>query len=212
MLAIKIIAGALIGIIGKVICNQIEKILLSRRDLQYEHSRLEEVIFYILMAAAGATIAWRTDLSIAIAYKFLLLMICELVAVIDLHHRIIPNGLILSLLIVGVAFGVPYLFGVSGFSEFDIIQSMIGLVAGFVIFAFPAVLSKSVGAGDIKLAAAVGFCLGIMNLLVAIVIMGICVLVYTLVQNKLAISAMLQSMIPMGPFIALAMIVVINIK
>ena len=73
-------------------------------------------------------------------------------------------------------------------------------------------LSKSVGAGDIKLAAAVGFCLGIMNLLVAIVIMGICVLVYTLVQNKLAISAMLQSMIPMGPFIALAMIVVINIK
>ena len=127
MLAIKIIAGALIGIIGKVICNQIEKILLSRRDLQYEHSRLEEVIFYILMAAAGATIAWRTDLSIAIAYKFLLLMICELVAVIDLHHRIIPNGLILSLLIVGVAFGVPYLFGVSGFSEFDIIQSMIGL-------------------------------------------------------------------------------------
>lgn len=210
MLAIKIIAGALIGTVLKIPCDFIERILLSRRNIVYSHSKNENLIFHLLMAATGAVIIWKQDFSCMAIYSFLILMICEVIAVIDLHHRIIPNDLMLSMIIIKVIFSIPDILGVKGFPEFSILYSVVGLVAGFVIFAFPAVLSKSVGAGDIKLAATVGFSLGIMGLLYAIVIMGICVLAYTLLQSKMSIKVMLHDMIPMGPFIAVAMVIVMN--
>lgn len=210
MLAIKIVAGALIGTVLKIPCDYIERILLSKRNIVYSHSKNENIIFYLIMATAGAVIMWKQDFSFMAIYSFLILMICEVIAVIDLHHRIIPNDLMLSMIFIKIMFGVPDILGMKGFPEFSILYSLIGLVAGFIIFAFPAVLSKSVGAGDIKLAASVGFCLGIMNLLYAIVIMGICVLAYTLIQSRMMIKMTLHNMIPMGPFIAVAMVVVMN--
>lgn len=210
MLAIKIVAGALIGTVLKIPCDYMERILLSKRNLVYSHSKNEKIIFHLIMAVAGAVIIWKQDFSVMAIYSFLMLMICELIAVIDLHHRIIPNDLMLLMIIIKIIFGIPDICGVEGFPEFSILYSAVGLVAGFVVFAFPAVLSKSVGAGDIKLAASVGFCLGIMGLLYAIVIMGICVLAYTLIQSKMQIKMMLHNMIPMGPFIAAAMVIVMN--
>jgi leader peptidase (prepilin peptidase)/N-methyltransferase len=212
MLAIKIIAGAVIGTICKVGCDWIERKILSDRNLEYDHSKMEDIIFYILMAVAGGVILWRTGSPLEIIYNFAILIICELIAVIDLHHRIIPNQFILAMLIIKIIFGVPSILGIQGFPQFEIIQSLIGFAGGFIIFAFPAVLSKSVGAGDIKLAAAAGFCLGITGLLYAIVLMGICVLGYTLIQSQMPVKTMLHNMIPMGPFIAVAMIVVLNLN
>lgn len=210
MLAIKIIAGALIGTVLKIPCDFIERILLSRRNIAYSHSKIENIIFHLIMAAAGAAIIWRQDFSFMAIYSFLILIICEIIAVIDLHHRIIPNDLMLSMIIIKIIFSIPDILGVKGFPEVSILYSVIGLVAGFVIFAFPAVLSKSVGAGDIKLAATVGFCLGIIGLLYAIVLMGICVLAYAMIQSRMSIKMMLHDMIPMGPFIAVAMVIVMN--
>ena len=210
MLAMKIIAGALIGTVLKIPCDFIERILLSSRNIVYGHSKNENIIFHLIMAVMGAVIIWKQDFSFMAIYSFLILMICEMIAVIDLHHRIIPNDLMLLMIIIKIIFGIPNILGTEGFPEFSILYSMIGFVAGFVIFAFPAVLSKNVGAGDIKLAASIGFCLGIMNLLYAIIIMGICVLAYTLIQSKMMIKTMLHDMIPMGPFIAVAMVIVMN--
>lgn len=210
MLAIKIVAGALIGTVLKIPCDYIERILLSRRNIVYGHSKNENIIFHLIMAVMGDVILWKQDFSFMAIYSFLILMICEVIAVIDLHHRIIPNDLILSMIIIRIIFNIPNVLGMKGFPEFSILYSVIGLVAGFVIFAFPALLSKSVGAGDIKLAASVGFCLGIMNLLYAIILMGICVLVYTVIQSRMMIQTMLHNMIPMGPFIAVAMVIVMN--
>lgn len=210
MLAIKIIAGALIGTVLKIPCDYIERILLSRRNIVYSHSKIEDIIFHLIMAVAGVTIIWRQDFSFMAIYSFLILIICEVIAVIDLHHRIIPNDLMLSMIIIKIIFSIPDILGVEGFPETSILYSVIGLVAGFVIFAFPAVLSKSVGAGDIKLAATVGFCLGIMGLLYAVVLMGICVLAYALIQSNVSFKMMLHDMIPMGPFIAVAMVIVMN--
>lgn len=210
MLAIKIVAGALIGTVLKIPCDFIEQILLSKRNMVYSQSKIEKIILHILMAVMGAVIIWKQDISFSTIYCFLVLMICEMIAVIDLHHRIIPNDLLLSLLIIKVVFSIPNIIGLEGFPECSILYSVIGLVAGFVIFSLPAVLSKSVGSGDIKLAACVGFSLGIMNLLYAIVLMGICVLAYTIIQSKMTIKMMIHQMIPMGPFIAVAMVVVMN--
>lgn len=210
MLAMKIIVGAVIGTTLKIPCDYVERFLLAKRDIEYNHIKIEDIIIHLIMSAAGAVIIWKQDFSIMAIYSFLLLMICEVIAVIDLHHRIIPNDLMLFMIIIRLIFGIPNLLGVNAFPEFNILYSLLGLLGGFVIFAFPAVLSKSIGAGDVKLAAAVGFCLGIMGLLYAIVLMGICVIAYALIQSKMSIKMMIHNMIPMGPFIAVAMLVVLN--
>lgn len=210
MLAIKIIAGALIGTALKIVCDCIEQKLLLKRNIPYSQGRNERIILHIIMALVGAIIMWKQDSLYTVIYSFLLLMICEVVAVIDLHHRIIPNDLILAILFVKAVFSIPNVLGVGGFPEFSLVSSLLGIVAGFVIFSFPAVLAKNVGAGDIKLAAAVGFCLGITNLLYVIVLMGICVLAYTIIQSKMAFKMVIHEMIPMGPFIAVAMVTVMN--
>ncbi|WP_462350279.1 prepilin peptidase [Eubacterium ventriosum] len=210
MLAIKIIAGALIGAILKIPCDFIEEKLLSKRNIVFNQMKRERIILHLIMAAAGAVIMWKQSFAFIEVYCFLILMICEMIAVIDLHHRIIPNDLLLSILIVKIAFSVPTILGVKGFPEFSILYSMIGLIAGFVIFVLPAAFAKNVGAGDIKLAACAGFCLGIMNLLYAIVLMGICVLAYATIKSRMAYLTVMHEMIPMGPFIAVAMVIVMN--
>ena len=134
MLAIKIIAGALIGTVLKIPCDFIERFLLSRRNIVYGHSRNENIIFHLIMAATGAAIIWKQDFSFMAIYSFLILMICEMIAVIDLHHRIIPNDLMLLMIIIKIIFGIPNIMEVEGFPEFSILYSIIGLVAGFVHF------------------------------------------------------------------------------
>lgn len=211
MLAIKIVAGALIGIISKIFCDMIERYLLSKRNLEVKHTKAENVIFFLLMAVIGAAIVWKTGFEVYTVYKFLILIICELIAVTDLHHRIIPNQLLLALLVIRTGLLILEMTGVVHTSEPSVLYLLIGLVAGFIIFALPALLSKSVGAGDIKLAATLGFCLGIMDLLYVIVLMGVCVIAYTLIQSKTAVKSMLHTMIPMGPFLVAATLIVINI-
>ena len=194
MLAIKLIAGALIGTALKIACDFIEQRLLLNRNIVYSQCRNERIILHIIMALVGAAIMWKQNSLYTIIYSFILLMICEVIAVTDLHHRI----------------SIPYVLGIEGFPEFSLVSSLLGLVAGFAIFSFPALLAKNVGAGDIKLAAAVGFCLGITNLLYTIVLMGICVLAYTVVQSNMTFKLVIHEMIPMGPFIAVAMVTVMN--
>ena len=73
----------------------------------------------------------------------------------------------------------------------------------------PAFLSKQVGAGDIKLAATVGFVLGLMGCMVTIVLMGILVIIYVILQKQMPILVIVKTMIPMGPFLAVSMMVVL---
>jgi len=78
----------------------------------------------------------------------------------------------------------------------------------FVIFFLPSLFGKQVGAGDVKLAAAMGFALGLTGSLYAIACMGALVLLYTFLDNRLPLAERLKSMIPMGPFLALGLVVV----
>lgn len=205
-LVLKLVLGIAAGIGCKYICDVVEKRLLKARNLEYSETRGEKFLLLIISAVAGILIMLLTPLSASTLYLFLVFMIAELTAVIDIHHRIIPNDLILALLVIRVIFAVPYLFGVPGFPEFRIWQSLLGLVVCFVIFSLPAAMSKKVGAGDIKLAAAMGFCLGLYLSLAAIVMMGLFVLAYSLIQDRMPTLSFFKSMIPMGPFISLGLI------
>ncbi len=78
----------------------------------------------------------------------------------------------------------------------------------FIIFLLPAALKKQVGAGDIKLAAALGFCAGIPGCLYAIALMGVLIMLYIMLARREPLLLMIKKLVPMGPFMAAALIAV----
>lgn len=208
-LILKIVAGILIGVGCKFIGDAVEKILLDRRKLEVKRAGHENYFIVVVMAVFGGLIMWDIPLSAEIIYAYLLLIICEVIVVSDIHHRIIPNGLLIAMLVSKTVFGIPDLFGANGFPTFHVVDSIVGLLVGFIVFMIPAFLSKQVGAGDIKLAATAGFVLGVMGCLVTIVLMGILVIIYVILQKQMPILTIIKTMIPMGPFLAIAMMIVI---
>ena len=212
MLAIKLIIGVVIGIVCNYVCSQIEKYILNKRNLEMRTLKFENIIVMMLTMIAGVAIMMKFHMVTEIIFAFLMLIVCVLIAVIDLHHRIIPNKLLLVMLIIKLTVGVPQLLGAEGFPKFNVLYSLIGLVVGFVIFIIPAAFGKSVGAGDIKLSATIGFCLGVDGLLYSIVLMGCCVLAYSIIQRNVSFRNMIYEMIPMGPFIAFSTVIVMIIR
>lgn len=204
-----ILIGAALGVACKFVCDTLIKYLLTKREKEFSESQKERICLFALMGIFGALITAVIPLSPETVFMFLLLIICEMVAVIDTHTRLIPNELILAIFALSVLFGVPGLFGLNGWPTWKPLSSLIGLAVCFIIFLLPAALSKQVGAGDIKLAAAMGFCMGLWNSLFAIVLMGVLVLAYVFVQSKLPVLKFMVSTIPMGPFLAVSIIAIL---
>lgn len=195
------VCGAGAGIAG----IYLTRLLLKQRSLEYRVTPIAEKIIVAAMAIPGGAIgAFTTGIALPIC-GMLMLCVCVTIAITDWYQRIIPNQTVLAILVLALAFGMPTMFGAYNFLKFDIIQSLIGLVVCFVVFALPGLFKKNVGAGDIKLAGAMGFFLGINYALVAIMLMGILVIVYGLFQRKMPILSFIKSQIPMGPFITLGL-------
>nr|WP_302628909.1 A24 family peptidase [uncultured Eubacterium sp.] len=210
--AIKMLIGIISGIGCSLISIFFEKVLLEKRGRVFKTSKKEKNIITILAIVVSCFTVANVNRISEIIYILLMLLACILIYVTDLHHRIIPNEILLLMLVAKLIIGIPALFGVTWVPEFNIISSLIGFVAGFVVFMIPAFIGKSVGAGDIKLAAVMGFCLGINGLLYAIVLMGIGVLIYEFIKGRTSLKNVMYEMIPMGPFMAVAMMVVMLIN
>lgn len=206
----------LIGVIAGVGCSFIsiffEKNLLDKRNLHYKIEKKERSIITVGAIIVACIAIINSNKTSEIIFILLMLVACIAIFIADLHHRIIPNEILLLMLIVKMVMGVPFLLGATWALEFDIINSLIGFVVGFIVFMIPAFIGKSVGAGDIKLAAVIGFCLGINGLLYSIVLMGIGVLIYEIIKGRTSLRNALLEMIPMGPFMAVAMIVVMLVS
>ncbi|MEA4823336.1 MAG: A24 family peptidase [Clostridiaceae bacterium] len=156
----------------------------------------------IVLACAGGILGGFAGVSWKLLYLLFLLLDCSLIAVIDWEYSIIPNGLILAL------FPLTLFFASTRTIEFHIWSSAIGLVLCFILFLFPKIFGKNVGAGDVKLAAAMGFCTGWIGCLYASVVMGALILLFTMFQRNVPFAQRFQKLIPMGPFIAAALLVV----
>ena len=94
------------------------------------------------------------------AAKVALPALLTLAAVVDLRQRRIPNALSFGGMVAGLILGFAQ-GGVSGFSE-----SFLGLLTGGALF-LPFYLARGMGAGDVKLMAAVGSFLGPRHALLA---------------------------------------------
>lgn len=121
-----------------------------------------------------------------------------LITITDIKIRTIPNELVLLMSIVGIAFQMFH-FGFS--SLLGAFASMLGMGASFTAVAALVGLCK-VGAGDVKLAGAMGLVLGFPNIITALVVMSAAIAIYSLlgfITKKLS----LQSMVPFAPFMML---------
>ena len=196
-----LLAGALVGIGCKYSVCFLARRLLKNRGLDYVESQTMRLWLTVIMAAFGAAIGIFVPLSAETVFLFLLLVILGTLSVTDILHRRIPNDMLVALLAVTLALGIPGLFGVSGFHPFTVKGALIGLAAMFIVFTLPGLLKKNVGAGDIKLAACIGFSLGLSRSLLCVVVMGVLVLAFSLLQNRMPVLKFAKEMIPMGPFI-----------
>jgi leader peptidase (prepilin peptidase)/N-methyltransferase len=176
--------------------------LLRQRGLDPAMERKQQWVLLGCMAAAGGLIAWRAGVSLRALYLMLVLVVAASVSYTDAKHRVIPNELVLAVI------ALSALFGFTGVISFQIWSSLIGFAACFVVFMIPCVWKGKIGAGDVKLAAAMGFALGVSGSLYAIVCMGGLVLLYLLIGQRVPMAERLKTMIPMGPFLAAALVVV----
>ena len=197
-----VIYGAALGAVLAIPARLLSQFLFKQRGIEQIMERLHFIILLVGMALLGGVIGWRAGVTFRGLYLLLLLFVSACVFYIDAVRRIIPNELVLSILVLAAAFGF------SGAIRFQIWQSLLGLVVCFVIFFLPSLFGKAVGAGDVKLAAAMGFALGLMGSLYAIAGMGALVLLFLLLDQRLPFAEKLKQMVPMGPSLALSLIAV----
>ena len=117
-------------------------------------------------------------------------------AYIDIKIRIIPNELILILLTLGITYQA-FSYGLEG-----ILGSVICMI--FIMIVFTALATfmglGKVGAGDVKLAGAIGFALGYPSVVTAMGAMAAVLLGYILIGLALR-KIRLTTMLPLAPFL-----------
>lgn len=199
---VQVLMGAVLGALLATPVRLLCAFLLRRRGLE---PQMERKHFWILLACLfvlGGVIGWRAGLTFRGAYLMLLLTVSACAFYIDARFRVIPNELVLSILILAAAFGF------TGAIPFKIGSSLLGLAVCFAVFFLPSVFGRSIGAGDVKLAAAMGFALGLIGSMYAVAGMGALVLCYLLLNGDMRLSEKLKQTIPMGPFLTLALVAV----
>ena len=205
----KVIAGITAGLLTQPAAKALAAKLLKARGKELNMSKTEKYLLLGAAAVCGAFTGWTCGFTAESLYLLALLVISQTVAVCDIQERIIPNETVLAILALTLFFGIPSALGAIGFPDFNLWHSLIGLGACFLIFTLPALFKKNVGAGDVKLAAAMGFALGIGNSLFAIVVMGLMIIAVMFMQRQMPALEYLKRMVPMGPFLAAAMMAVL---
>src|SRR5260370_33750264 len=89
-------------------------------------------------------------------FQIVLIAVVAMAAIYDIRFRRIPNWLVLAGLVIGIGFNT-FLFAWAG-----LLFSLKGFAFAFVIY-FPLYLLRGMGAGDVKLMAAIGSIVGWRN-------------------------------------------------
>ena len=163
---------------------------------------------FLAVVLCGGFLGGCTDLVVPLLVALALLAIGMAVAVCDGLCRLIPNPTVLAVFAVKLFLMAAALLHIPGVPPVGFLSSLGGMAVGFLIFSLPGLMGRQVGAGDIKLAAAMGFLLGVGGALVAVAFMGVLMLGYSMVQRKMPLLQFLKTDIPMGPFIAAGMLLV----
>lgn len=123
--------------------------------------------------------------------------ICAIITFIDINIRIIPNECVLLIAAAGL------LFQLMNFGLKALLPALISMIAMMTVFTFVAsfVGFGKVGAGDVKLAGAMGLALGYPLIMTGIGIMAAILLAFIGLGMALK-KIYLSTMLPLAPFIA----------
>lgn len=189
--------GLCIGYLIPLLSHKIiefKKISIEYKESQY----LTKYIKIVICIFNGVT--WYYSFSSIDNIMIALLISMQItlgimVAYIDVKIRIIPNELVLSMIALGIMFQITYF----GFKS--LIVAIICMVVMMIVFTAVAgfVGFGKVGAGDVKLAGAMGLCLSYPLIITAIGIMAISLLGFILTGMALK-KIYLSTMLPFAPF------------
>lgn len=131
------------------------------------------------------------------------------VASIDVMIRRIPNATLLGMLIIQVIDIVLKInlkvspdTGAKADPISIILTSLVGMVVAFIVFDVPARFKLSVGMGDVKYSAVIGFMVGFYNYVEAMAVMAGVLLVYY-IYLKVTSKGNMKTPAPMAPFLSI---------
>lgn len=171
--------------------------LMERPGANGQWSPLQWVLAGAL--GCGAIMFWCGDPAKGIETAMIFLVLVS-ISVVDDSIRKIPNELLLMLLILKLG-----AVATSGSLE-TLLPALAGMVVGTVVFIIPSRLGIYIGWGDIKMAAAAGFCLGVVGLLEAVLVMAAIIALYSLflITTK---RGGIKTKVAIGPPLSLGMMV-----
>jgi len=149
---------------------------------------------------AGASLRFHAPYTAAV--MALLFMVLEAVAVIDIEHQIVPNGILYPSL---VAFAVLVAVGVAIGDDMGLVRAGLGFLAfGGGLLVVAVISPGGMGMGDVKLAALIGLVLGALGLRYVAVAAALAILAGGLGGIALMVfaGASRKAKIPFGPYLA----------
>ncbi|MGV8906502.1 MAG: prepilin peptidase [Acetobacterium sp.] len=200
----------LLGFVTGLFMEKASNSLINNRIKSLTGSRFTGTIGKSLMWAMVNALCWLFVIQInglnpLSIQALLIISVCIVLSTVDISIKKIPNELILLTLIIGASFMVTDL------QIGNIGMNFLGFGLGFILFLLPAFIGKGAGWGDVKYAAAVGFCLGVYGFLTAIIIMTMVLLIFT-AYIILTGKGNLKTKIALGPFMAFGFVSVLIIN
>ena len=116
------------------------------------------------------------------------------ISLIDLKHKIIPDGLIITGLVLGIIFII---------TDGMFLNRLAGAAIGLALFLGIAVITNAMGGGDIKLMAVLGLMFGVGGILFITLFSFVTGAIISLILLTLKIKGR-KDEIPFGPFISLS--------
>lgn len=160
----------------------------AKYSLQYPAVELLNGILYL-------TLMIKYGISYLTIFYSVIASLLIVISFIDYKYKIIPDRLIIFGFICTVVFNI-----INNINTYD---KLLGMLIGFGLFMLIAVLTNSMGGGDIKLMALLGFAFGVEGILFTSVISFIYGAIISVVLLVLKIKSR-KDEIPFGPFISLA--------
>ena len=182
------------------------RMLRARKREEWLSPTIQRILI-IAAGICGGGIGFCTGRWLPLLFLLAVFTVGMAVAVSDWLCSIIPNPTVLTVLGLKIVLIAAALLHLPSAPSFDVLSALGGMAFCFLVFSAPSLMGKRIGAGDIKLAAAMGFLLGFGDSLLAIFFMGLLMLAYCVFQRKMPLLAFLKTNIPMGPFIAAGMMI-----
>jgi len=197
--------GLILGLLIPEMSRRIINHKCEQMSREPKQSRFDGRLFQIVLCVINGVVWAFTSLQLKPASALLcsiLITLAILFSIIDIRIHIIPNELIIITLAVGILFQLIH-FGVKSLLisiASMLIMMIILLVVGLVIG-----LDK-VGAGDVKLAGAMGLVLGYPLIMTAVLYMSLAMIAYCVIGIWIR-KLTLVSMFPFAPFMMFGMII-----